>query len=345
MAKHFGITLMIVAVSVASACSDATPPRPEPVRFVQPPDHVAASRAPTASVGRPTPPIRTTPAAFHASNRQNWVGTAHNLVLDKLRDEIRRNKPRDLCKVLERIVLDDATVPGTPPKHRGLESRRDRELGARAVGCGRGRSARSGDHAGASALLPVAFAAPQSGADVSPAAWGLIAEIDGAFDGAATAGDLANSLAGISAAAQALGSEDASVVDAMASVALSSFEYWEQNAYAAAADFSNAYGECLARRDGENCFLAARGLRSGSTTLGAFQLASFAPRSRRVCDMDWRSIGKADLWGAGVGLSIGLKYATSPQGAIGGLLGGAAVASGGAFLFGASRFAYCLYHK
>ncbi len=338
MSNSIRIAITAAAMAAASACSDSTRPRPEPGRTLVPPASASGARA--AAQSRKIAPIPTTPAAYHAANRQDWVGRSHNAMMDALRSDIRRNKPRDLCKTLERLARDAAAEAGARTGRANHEVARDADATLRTIGCGRGRAARQGDGDVQEASWD--GASVTEGTDLSPEAWGMIAEIEGATAAASSAGELANSLAGISAAAQQLDPENAAVVDAMGSVALSSFEYWEQNGYAAAADLGGAYGECLERGGGDGCFFAARAAplpRSGPTS----QLVAFSRPVARNCGFGFMRVALADASGFTTGLTVGLKYARTPLLAVGSGLIGAIAASGGAFLYEAGRFWVCLY--
>jgi hypothetical protein len=177
--------------------------------------------------------------------------------------------------------------------------------------------------------------------ELTAAAWGFVNQIIAAGDGAATSGDLASELSDILASVQNVTPDELAVLDALASVSLSSFEYWEQNTAAIFSDFQNIYGECHANGGGESCYYATSRGMPLNPGLPVFRLAS-ASTAAPTCSMGVKSIWTGDKWGAGVGLTVGLITRTV-QGAIIGLVGGAAAGSAGGAILEFIRWQNCVW--
>jgi hypothetical protein len=289
---------------------------------------------------------RVTAVEFHGTNRMDWVGRLHNRVMDELRAEVRRSRPKDACRTLERLVVDGALSARADGQPAIADERRIRKLAFAAVGCGR----RDGD-AGRASMRdrrpqpPIAFAGNSPGETedlvLSGDAWALIDQVQAAGGSASSAGDLASELAAISAQAQALTADEAAVVDAMASVSLSSYEYWSENGEAMANAMADAYGACIERGGGDSCYYASAW---GSRERGQSTQVRLAANGAGpvACTVDVGTIWQGDKWGAGVGLAIGLRSGTV-HGAIIGIFGGAAAGSGGASLYEFGRYLHCAF--
>jgi hypothetical protein len=328
-------TSILIASLLLSACNDS-PPGPVAARAVSGIENPRMTE-------RQKP--RVTPAEFHARNRMDWVGVAHNKAMDELRAEVRRTKPGDVCKVIARVSVDlplDSRLEAIGSR---AATRKIRKDAFDKVGC-RGKRAGSADIAGqvSDLLNPAAALNVSLGSEdfeLSGAAWGFVDQVMAAGDGAATAGDLASELSAILGAAQGLTSDELTVLDALASVSLSSFEYWEQNTAAVFSDLQNIYGQCHANGGGESCYYAtSRGVPL-SPGLPLFRLASVSSAAP-TCPMGVKAIWTGDKWGAGVGLTIGLLTRTV-QGAIVGLVGGAAAGSAGGAILEFIRWQNCVW--
>ncbi len=332
--RHFVAVMMLVATT---ACSDSTTPR-----SLTPPTNEHRS-SPRVEIRR----LPVTPAQYHAQNRMDFVGVAHNRAMDQIRAEVRKSRPRDLCKVIERL----AVAADLGPAFKGSannESHRVRKAAFDNIGC-RGRNGRG--HLAAEQSLPLsgpgfALASYAQGedADFSPLGWELVWQVGYAADAASSSADLAGMLAAISASAQSLTADEAAAIDAVTSVSLSSFEYWEQNGAAAAQEIQTAYGSCLSGGGGDGCYYAtsAPNFRASAPH---FMLVSNRGTPASKCEYNWRFVGAGDVWGATTGLTIGLKYAKTWQGAVVGLFAGAVVGSGGANVIESVRFFNCLYSE
>jgi hypothetical protein len=337
MKGAFRAVLILATTQMLIACRDASPPPAVPTA----PAGAQAGAAKDAG----SPKKRVTPAEFHAQNKMDWVGVAHNKAMDELRKDVQRSKPGDVCKVIARLSVDAVLDTRLEAGRSHTEARKIRKDAFDKVGC-RGKGTRSSDIADqVTDLLDPARALNvtlgSEDFELSGAAWGYVDQITAAGDGANTAGDLASELSAILSAAQGLTPDELTVLDALASVSLSSFEYWEQNTPAVFADFQNVYGQCHANGGGESCYYAtSRGvpLRPG---LPLFRLAS-ASGAAPTCPMGVKAIWTGDKWGAGVGLTIGL-LTRSVQGAIVGLVGGAAAGSAGGAILEFIRWQNCVW--
>jgi hypothetical protein len=331
MPRTIGVVYAFLTV-VLSACSEGSPPS-KPVTAPMPTEAAGAKDgvAPTAA-GR-----RVTPAQFHASNKHTWVGVAHNRAMDELRAEVRSFRPKDLCRVIERIAVD-SRITGSAGA--AAELRQARKAAFDQVGC---RGNRSDTRRSAASDLDALHAASLMAAEdfeLSAQGWALVDQVMAAGAGAATAADLATELAGITSAAAALPADEASVVEAAASVSLSSFEYWTQNAQAMADEMAAAYGTCVEGGGGDGCFYVTGRSIWRAAPAPPVQLASYAAEAPCFIDTDF--IWSGDKWGAGVGLAIGLMT-KSVQGAIIGLVGGAIAGSGGAAVWQYGKYLRCAF--
>jgi|GEM_PF-6932295 len=332
--RHFAAVMMLVATA---ACSDSTTPP-----SLTPPTNEHRS-SPRAEIRR----LPVTPAQYHAQNRMDFVGVAHNQAMDQIRAEVRKSRPRDLCKVIERLAVDAELGPAFKGS-RNAESHRVRKAAFDNIGC-RGRNGRG--HLANEQSVPLSgpgFAlasyAQSEDADFSPAGWDLVWQVGYASDAALSSSDLAGMLAAISVSAQSLTADEAAAIDAVTSVALSSFEYWEQNGAAAAQEIQTAYGSCLSGGGGDGCYYATS-LPNFRAPQPHFMLVSHGGTPAPKCEYNWRFVGASDAWGATTGLTIGLKYAKTWQGAVVGLLAGAVAGSGGANVIESVRFFNCLFSE
>lgn len=333
MTQSSRLLVAIAASQMLAACQGAPAPTASP--SAAPAVH---SRTGGVAARRPV-----TPSEFHARNSMDWVGAAHNRLMDDLRAEIRRSRPKDLCRVIEQLVVDGALDPRAGARLSSDQRRRARKDALDQVGCRRNAGARS--TSGFLRATPgLSLAGNASGMTqeftLSGDAWALVDQVTAAGESAATPGDLATELSAITSQAQGLTADEASVVEAMASVSLSSFEYWSQNGQAMAEEMATAYGDCVATGGGDSCYLAMSHSRVMQPSPATIRLATYTPK-RAMCTIDVGTIWRGDKWGAGAGLAIGLR--TGVQGAIIGIFAGAAGGSGLASLYELGKFIYCAY--
>jgi hypothetical protein len=273
----------------------------------------------------------------------DWVGRAHNAAMDDLRAVLKKAKPRNVCRAIETIAV--GTVGGRREfSNLSVAVRRSvAQAAMQQVGC---RGKPGGTMRTAAPLRsepPTGFprmVAQSSDYQISAEAQALVDQVVAAADGATTAAEVAGELAAITAQAQSLSVDDQNVVQAAASVSLSSFEYWSANAIAMADEMRAAYGDCVTGGSGESCaYETSWG--TPQTAAPSFMLASSRVRPQ-VCNINTGLIWSGDKWGVGVGLAIGLMT-RSVQGAIAGLVAGAVGGSGGAAVFAYIGFLQCAY--
>jgi hypothetical protein len=323
----FRPVLIAAAVVVGSiffeGCADSAPRASAPgvARLTEPP-----------ALQKKVPAVQVSAAEFHARNKMDWVGVMHNKAMDRLRREIHDTKPKNLCKTIERIGVE---VAAAAERDRLAADVFDR------IGCkGPNGPARFAafDPGISEAGWTLVSARQAEDFALSPEAWSLVNEVM-AIEGE-TPGEVASQLAGVSAAAQSLPADQATVVDALASVSLSSFEYWSANANSMAQEFSSSYGGCVGAGGGDGCYYAIAGA-PGTRKIPIVRLA--ANRSvPRMCSIGGSSIWPGDKWGAITGLTIGALTRTV-QGAVIGLVGGAAIGSGGAVVYEFGKFLACAF--
>ena len=194
---------------------------------------VACSDAPTPPLTPAAPAFSKTAAAdFHRNNPQDWVGVAHNRALAKFFAGL--TKRGDVCAQMRDIK---SAADFLPPEHRtehaagavvGREMLND-------LGCPQ--------RVGQTIEGTVSLAT-----DVSPlstAAGAIITQLRYANTYAVDATDLANQYNAILPATAALTPQEAEVINATASVGLSSRQYWDANTPAAQASMTSAYGDCV----------------------------------------------------------------------------------------------------
>lgn len=331
---------VVAALLVATAaCRDSAPPDAVAAPIVASLDqNVAPSAVRTKS--------RVTPAEFHARNKMDWVGIEHNRLMDELRSDIRLRRPRDLCKAVQRIGIDVAFDPKTEVGLSAPDARKLRRAAFEAVGCKGQRFGVQHTAARATDLPPGPFTAAaaigEGDFEMSPDAWVLVDRISAAGGDSPDPTTLASELAGIVADAQALSADEQTVIDAAASVALSSYEYWSQNADAMAQEMSNAYGDCVENGGGQSCFYAVADKAPMRLPRPTVQMASYS-RGAVACEINRGFIWSGDKWGVGVGLATGLMT-RSVQGVVVGIIAGAAAGSAGAATWEFGRYVWCAFH-
>jgi hypothetical protein len=302
--------------------------------------------APSATA-KAIPRAPVTPAQFHANNRMDWAGVMHNKAMDELRAEIRIAKPKDLCKVLERLAMNADLAARTYTKLSVDKQNEIRKAVFAEVGCrGPKGTARNASHDLAGSLADwrgLNVQASSGGTEFSPEARELVNRIMRANQGSPSPAVLATELADITDEARALTDDEASVIEAVASVALSSLEYWSANAKAMAGEIRDAYGPCLARGGRRSCVSQAAGPSMRPESAATIQLVA-NQQDIEVCEIHVDVIWSGDVWGAGVGLTIGLKYGGGIAGALIGLFGGALLGSGGGATYELVEYVICAYY-
>lgn len=280
--------------------------------------------------------------AIHDSNRNDWVGVAHNRMMQGFLVEL--NKPGKVRGSLCDFVADFASQPNRVPIERRfkiLPKHRDIVRGSVAQSwlC-RPKARLTGG------MAPMVV--PQGGE-----ASELFRQIDVAVDAATSSYDLANRLHPILNAGAQLGGDEAVAVETAVSVAQNSYEYWEANFDAFAQTFANEYGSCAQDLVTQGWSPSDAVLSCTSGNPGAqvqFRRTDRPTHLRSVTGPvpcgpglteGFKRIGKADLAGAWSGFWAGI-FVGNP---VAGALLSSAGASMGASLANAAETWICLVQR
>jgi hypothetical protein len=207
----------------------------------------------------------------HERNPNDWIGIAHNRLVDDFRRELKKPgaKPHDACNYIANFVKHADPVPRerrSSPPHDDSKAIQA-ALATSRVCAGRVITFQ------AAAILPSAIMRTRlSLEDLSPAFYALTSQIEGAIDDATDSYDLATRLGPILDASASLDSAERDMFFVAASIAQSSFEYWEAQFPSAYRDFVSAYGTCAneAANLGYTSSEALNRCLSGKTTDGAW---------------------------------------------------------------------------
>ena len=190
----------------------------------------APSAVPRSSVHVPASsvaPLPYSPSELHAANPKDWVGRAHNMLLAMAIEEWKKPGVRfvDLCSVLLARLEEPGAFQGEdlgfPAGWReGLP-----EAFRQSVLCRRRSTFHNTSASGGELIAMVE--------DFSSAAYDLFDDIQAAVDESSTPSEVASALSPILNASYALDDTDEAGVQAVLSVAQSSFEYWYESNYAA----------------------------------------------------------------------------------------------------------------
>jgi hypothetical protein len=277
----------IVACQGSDRSKDATTP-------VSPADGARLNAAVHQELARGQ---RVSAEEFVNKNPMGWVGRTHNRFLDEMFRELQRTPFSDPCRVVERVLLNGRFV-GEDSVHLSHADR------SRLVGKAM-QATRCGARLASNGATPERVFAP-SLARFTPlrktTVDGYFAAISSAFDAAANASSLASSLSSItSAAAQELSGDDLDAVNAAASVAVSSMDYWDSNLNSQLSAFQATYGACISVAQTLNECLQVRYDRPLSSERA--QLVPVAYHgAARVCSISGRDIARVDLGTAGATL-------------------------------------------
>lgn len=200
---------------------------------------------------------------FHRVNGMDGVGRAHNLAMDQYMRRVSEGKARgNLCDDILSFVVQASFLPA------------DQRAGAEKVRMAlsqvqnTGRCGQDGESTNSSPLHQSALRStsttqiPELSADANL----LVSQMDYAVTTSATSTDLAGALLPVVYAANSLAPAEADIVDAAASVAQSSREYWEVTL---TSDFilsqqqsiNGSYGTCFdSHSDAETAVHACMGL-------------------------------------------------------------------------------------
>lgn len=291
---------------------------------------------------------------FHTSLSQDWVGQLHNDLLrrglKRLRDE--GFEPGQLCtKLREVFSLPEATDPiwrGRYPGNLARLRAQWRDEAGR-VGC---RVPKDPNQI----VTPIAWVSALLDTDstMSPEAVAIATAMDVERYEATSAWDLATRFTPYISAAQTELSDSGEVatIEALASLAVSSYEYWEQNITSewgstVTTIINECEGQpiqaCLGEGEWETHAPGASPFRMGPTV---FHAASFGRAS--PCDDQYsagNTVYRIVLWDAGgaFGRAIGLALKLATGG--GGYLAAAAVASGTRLVIEVGSYLQCIYNE
>jgi hypothetical protein len=188
---------------------------------------------PAAPPTRPTFSRGTAIVDFHRTNKQDWVGAMHNRGLDRLFAGLATShEPGDMCSQLDALVADPQLAP---PEHRGEHSAAVANIGRQSLRslCPEWVGLASGS---------VSFA---QSITLSPEAEAIIVQLRTANATAVTSTDLADQYNAILPATASLSQGEADVVNAGASIGLSSMQYWEVNYPPVQTNTESWYGDCI----------------------------------------------------------------------------------------------------
>lgn len=218
----------LALVAAAAACADrddATPRRDDAI--------VTAPGGISAATVRASDDVR-------QKNRFSHVGDAHNRLLDEFRAELR--KPGVLTGDICEYVMDFTTKDNRESSAFAVPTQQRRSLAA--TGAKASRICASG--LVAREIRPTSLRRiPQ---EATSAATALAGQIESAVEFAVDRYDLAARISPILDAAAMLSEVDNAVVSATASVAQSSYEYWEANYSGFEQEFIADYGPCATDR-------------------------------------------------------------------------------------------------
>ena len=223
----FLLAMGLVAAAVV-ACDDRAP---DPAGAVRPATPVMRRGARSPADGEAARRL------FHAGNRYDWVGVAHNRAIDDFRSALRRGEiPHDQCNYfVDYLGAAERLLPG------GRASAADRALLRRFAR----RSLEAGHCAGRIVGAAGTVSGLAQATDVSPETHAMLDQVASAASLASSSGELAVALVPIVEASAQLPGDESVVVQAAASVAQSSTEYWETNLEATKQDYNNSYGACM----------------------------------------------------------------------------------------------------
>lgn len=221
---------VIFVLAIVSGCSDAA----DDDAITSPSANTAVSAHSAASISPQDDPK----AKFRAKNHLDWVGRAHNKALDDFAAMVaKKGPPQNFCETLVDFMSAEERLPADKGRTDGAARRAAAIAGLRVTGECKGHFASNG----ASAWLAAAAVTDS----FSYAANRLFDRIQAAQSASATSSELAGYLITILAEADNLGQVDRDAVYVVASIAQSSFEYWEVNSEPLALIVDATYGSCL----------------------------------------------------------------------------------------------------
>lgn len=180
---------------------------------------------------------------LHRRNPHDWVGPAHNKMIDDFRREVR--KPglvtSNICEYVITFSMSNERLPGGRTFEEGANWRALRAVSDSSPLCGRARGTRASTISLRSPLEALsAFVAPQSSTVYS-----LMDEVEAAVNNASDSDDLANRLNSILDRAASLSALEQDALSATASIAQSSFEYWQDQYLPFEEEIIAEYSPCV----------------------------------------------------------------------------------------------------
>ena len=289
-------------------------------------------------------------------NANEWVGTAHNKMLDDFRKELR--KPgiltNNICEYVASFSMSDERLPASAVRATDGNWRAVQAVTDSSRLCSSNRRFR---------LSSLRFESPYASLGPVPVqeptgeAISLLGEIEQAISVAADARDLASRLNNVLTRAQALPELDRIAIEATISVAQNSFVYWSSQYALFEQEVIAEYSPCIEQQMAlgatddivDACFTGKGGggaVASGFSTERASLQRLIRARTRRLCGPSlregFRAIGWADAKGAWTG-----AFAGGLAGGFAGAVGGALAGGGGNSIFAAGENAWktlkCMY--
>lgn len=344
LAKLLG-SLLVVGV----ACKDGAPIQPTATK----PLASKIVKAPSVSADKKA---NSDPKSqFHGSNTVDWVGKAHNKALEDIFASILPRMDSNVCFGIESLAAAPERIPSGKEKSTGQSRNAVARNAMLSTGLCSSDLADAQRRTGRLASLRKTTAnEPMALDDISPEAHGVLDQIGNAVTTATSSGGLAANLNVILTQMPALSGTDVEVINAVASVSQSSYEYWEVNASILTSQVSTSYGSCLGQYANEadalqNCMGITIPIgtptkferRHRDNTSGNFGLASNTSFVRRCVIPEISDFGEPDFVGAGLGAIAGVF---GPPGILlGGLVGGAAT-SGLTAMYRTGTYIWCLNH-
>jgi len=221
-----------------------------------------------------------TPAQFLAQNPFGWVGTAHNRGLALFFTRIGQRPSVSPCELLKQIVRGDNMLGPDRSRVTASEWKRSAEQAIASNRlCGTAKSASTpagrSDGQRASIFKHAAWATPKYDAQY------FLDAIDAAVDQAGSPSGYSSAVSAIvSAASSELSGTDMDNVNAVASVAVGSYSYWDSNINSDASAYSSSYGaSCQQATDPSQCVYAMsfRAPAGRSSALAFRRVANKAP--------------------------------------------------------------------
>ncbi len=327
-------------LAVALACSEGAVEKTVVARVSPAPDAIVKHDQSTA-------PGRNAKEEFHAKNHMDWVGQAHNRALNEFFVIMKSGPDRkDLCTLMLKYMADEFRFQDGKPSG----TAEDRQNAAK-VGVSKGRicESRLGSTEKTFGMLASVTRPASAPDEVSPEASAIVTQIESAALTASSSLALAASLDNILAQSSGLIVDEVDAVYAIASIAMSSTEYWEANLVPQTDEVQATYGSCLAQfPDATSALNSCLGLNPpqlvtptnwiGFADPWSATFASSSLAQQQVCYRYRAESVAADIGGAVLGFLVGLVTKKPMIMAIGGGAIGASISTSYA---GMAMYVYC----